>query len=299
MAAAADKGAKTASGGGLHYLPYIAIVVLGMAVYFAARSAAVGDALGFKALGEVRAEWSKVEFGLQIMTVLAIAMVSAALGPMLENVSIGRGVALLAVWSIIATLGTILLLSAADIAIDFIPAIALPALVLVRAMSRQMRRRDRALFVKEMHVLQEHQLFRTVLENPYEGIVVANWRGEIVYANRVGMEMFGRDEQEMVGLKLDELNPTLWQGRIGQPFTQMLAMASDRRAQVGPFESSGMRRDGTSFPMSVVVGVCPIASVDHPFERRRGERLFFICHLVDITARQELIQGESQQRAIS
>lgn len=299
MAAAGDKSAATGGGGGLHYLPYIAIVAVGMAIYFAARSTAVGDALGFKALGEVRAEWNKVEFGLQIMTVLAIAVVSAALGPMLESVSIGRGVALLAIWSIVAILGAVMLLSAADIAVDFVPAIALPALVFLRAMSRQMRRRDRALFVKEMHVLQEHQLFRTVLENPYEGIVVANWRGEIVYANRVGMEMFGREEQEIVGLKVDELNPTLWQGRIGQPFTQMLAMASDRRMQVGPFESSGLRRDGTTFPMSVVVGVCPIASVDHPFERRRGERLFFICHLVDITARQESTQGEIQQRAIS
>ncbi|HSE77835.1 MAG TPA: PAS domain S-box protein [Alphaproteobacteria bacterium] len=297
--AAGEKSATTAGGGGLHYLPYIAIVVLGMLVYFAARSTVIGDALGFKALGEVRAEWNKVEFGLQIMTVLAIAVVSAALGPMLESVSIGRGVAMLAIWSIVAILSTVVLLSAAAVAIDFVPAIALPALVFLRAMSRQMRRRDRALFVKEMHALQEHQLFRSVLENPYEGIVVANWRGEIVYANRVGMEMFGREEQEMVGLKVDELNPTLWQGRIGQPFTQMLAMASDRRAQVGPFESSGMRRDGTSFPMSVVVGVCPIGSVDHPMERRRGERLFFICHLVDITARQELVQGEPQQRAIS
>ena len=101
--AAGEKSAATAGGGGLHYLPYIAIAVLGMLVYFAARSTVVGDALGFKALGEVRAEWNKVEFGLQIMTVLAIAVVSAALGPMLESVSIGRGAAMLAVWSIVAS----------------------------------------------------------------------------------------------------------------------------------------------------------------------------------------------------
>ncbi len=272
------------------HLPYLAIVAIGGVVYLLLRSATVGDVLGFEALDKLREEWNKVGFLLQLYTVIAIGVISAGLGPYLERLSSGIGVTILVLWTVAALFITVLLLATTGIAIDYVPAIMLPALVFVRAIDRQLRRRDRAVFVREMSALQEHALFRSVLDNAYEAIVVANYKGEITYVNRALVLMFGREEDDLIGQKVDVLTPSLFEGRIGQPFSHMLQMASEHRTQVGPFESTGRRRDDSTFPMQVTVGVCSIPPAsNNPFERRRGERLFFVCRLVDAETRRRLL----------
>jgi PAS domain S-box-containing protein len=294
MAQSEDSGARRALGA---YLPYIAIVTLGVIAYFALRTEAVNDRLTFEALGRIRHEWGNLAFPLQLYTVIAIALVAAALGPVFESVAVLFAAVFLVLWSIFTILGALILFASTGIAIDFVPAVLLPVLVFLRAIGRQVRRRDRALFVKEMHALQEHALFRSVLENPFEGVVVVNYRNEIIYANRFGLTMFGCTEREMISMKVDELNPSLWQGRLGLPLSRLLGRSAEKGEQVGPFESSGLRRDGTIFPMNVIVGLCTIQKANHPLERRRKDRVFFICHLVDLSMQRVGVESTAVERA--
>ena len=279
------------------YSAYVAIVALGVILYFLLRAEFVSDGLAFETLRRIRYEWSGLGFPLQLAVVIAIGLVTAGLGPVFEYVAVLFAVLFLLLWSVFVILGSLLLFATAGIAIDYVPAVLFPVLVYLRAVGRQMRRRDRAVFVKEMHALQEHALFRSVIENPFEGVVVVDQRNEIIYANRFGLAMFGCTEREMIGMKIDELNPSLWQGRLGLPLSRLLGEAAEKREQVGPFDSSGLRRDGSIFSMSVVVGVCPIGSAKHPLERRRGERMFFICHLVDLSRQRVPFEGTAAEQA--
>ncbi len=132
-------------------------------------------------------------------------------------------------------------------------------------------------------------LLQEVCENTYDGILVADYEGNIIYANKAVLTLFGYSENELVSRSLDLLTPTITQGRIGREMMYYLEEAKTQRSQVGPYETTGLRQDGSVFSVDLVAGVAYFKSdVDNPLERRTQDRPVYICNMRDVSARKKM-----------
>ena len=108
---------------------------------------------------------------------------------------------------------------------------------------------------------EEHdRTLRTLLETATQGIVSADARGMIVFANRAVEVMFGWAANELIGQPMERLIPSVL--RDGTSFT-------------GGLHLVGTRKDGSIFPIEVTVNNVPT---------RGGGRAF--AFVTDITERQ-------------
>jgi PAS domain S-box-containing protein len=92
--------------------------------------------------------------------------------------------------------------------------------------------------------------FRDLLESTPDGIVMASATGHIVIANSQAEKLFGYDEGELRGLSVDLLLPERYRGAHVQHRSNYFRQPR-KRAMGSGLDLSGLRKDGTEFPIEI------------------------------------------------
>jgi PAS domain S-box-containing protein len=141
----------------------------------------------------------------------------------------------------------------------------------------------------EDRVRESETRFRSVAETAAAGIVMADDRSTIVFANRTAGDMFGYDEGSLVGQPLTMLMPEGYRSRHTDGVRRYLSTgASTRFGRTVTLE--GLRRDGSTFPLDL----------SRSTWEARGQR-FFTGILSDVTERVRALQAldRSRQRLLA
>jgi len=124
----------------------------------------------------------------------------------------------------------------------------------------------------------------SLFENATEGIVLTNQHAEIVLANPATCRMFGYEQDELIGQKIEILLPqkhrighvTLRDGFYGLPQNRQMGSGRDLH---------GERKGGLNFPVEVSLSAY-----------KQNDNQFVIAFIVDITHRKEIEQSMLQQQ---
>ena len=119
----------------------------------------------------------------------------------------------------------------------------------------------------------------SLFENATEGIILTDHRGFIVLANPAAGKMFGYDPQELYNLPVEVLIPgnfrpghkALRDGFHKKPSNRSMGANRDLFA---------LKKNGEEFPVEI--------SLSH---YKKGDELFVIAFIVDITLRKEVEQN--------
>jgi PAS domain S-box-containing protein len=130
--------------------------------------------------------------------------------------------------------------------------------------------------------LREQQLaeerFRSMVETAQTGMVMVDQTGSMVMVNRLVEQQFGYPREELLGRKIEMLVPERYRTQHWDQRSRFSHTPTARAMGAG-LDLSGLRRDGTEFP--VEIGLNPIqtsegtqvlASIVDITERRQSER---------------------------
>ena len=274
------------------YLPYIIITAAISLFYIIVQFLTVAQLAtlgGAENIGQVGPSFG---WGYQLMALAVIGWLSAAAGPYFENCPRRRAVTGLALWSIGVFAVMLYLRRVFGVAIDFAPVVLLPVSVYICALIKQISAGERRLFFKDRALTHKDTLIGKVLEATCSGVVIADYQGKIVYANNTALRLFGYEADEIVGSEIDILSPTAHQGRIGREISHYLSQAKDGRLYSRPYETSGLRADGTSFSMDLLVATASLEIADSPYERRQEDRILYVCNMWDVSARKKMEEAQ-------
>lgn len=111
----------------------------------------------------------------------------------------------------------------------------------------------------EKHLVQMEGRYRGLLEAAPDAMVVVNQAGEIVLLNLQAEKQFGYRRDELLGQKVTNIIPEGFSERL---IADGLRSAEDARAQhIGTgIELSGKRKDGTEFPIELMLS--PLSAAD-------------------------------------
>jgi PAS domain S-box-containing protein len=120
--------------------------------------------------------------------------------------------------------------------------------ILVTAAIRNITSRKMA----EKHLVQMEGRYRGLLEAAPDAMVVVNQSGEIVLLNAQAEKQFGYQRDELIGQKVKTLIPEGFAERLIADGTRTSAEALGQQIGTG-IELSGLRRDGTEFPIEIML----------------------------------------------
>ena len=270
------------------YFPYIIITAAISFFYIVVQFLTVAQLATFAGAENIGQVGPSFNWGYQLIALAAIGWLSAAAGPYFENCSWRRVVTGLALWSVGVFAVMLYLQQGFGVAIDFAPVVLLPLSVYICALIKQVSARERRLFFKERALSHKDTLIGKVLETTYDGVVIADYQGKIVYANNTALRLFGYEADEIIGSEIDILSPTAHQGRVGREISHYLSQARDGKLFSRPYETSGLRADDTSFSMDLLVATVSLEIADSPYERREEDRLMYVCNMWDVSARKKM-----------
>jgi PAS domain S-box-containing protein len=166
--------------------------------------------------------------------------------------------------------------------------------VLVTAAIRNITTRRDA----ETHLAQMEGRYRGLLEAAPDAMVVVNPAGEIVLLNVQAEKQFGYSRDELVGQQVKNIIPEGFAERLIADGTRSAAEALAQQIGTG-IELNGRRRDGTEFPIEIMLsplesaeGVLVTAAIRNITERKKSEE-----HLVKTVGELKRSNEELQQFA--
>src|SRR5918995_324287 len=128
---------------------------------------------------------------------------------------------------------------------------------------------------------QSEERFKVLSQEVVEGIVLSE-NGRIIDANRSVTEMFGYSLEELIGKDAIELTPPEHREMVRQSISE-----EDNR----PYESRGLKRDGTTFPIEI-----------RPRHLPYSGRRIRVTSVIDLTERKQaeeaLIMSEERYRTL-
>ena len=146
-------------------------------------------------------------------------------------------------------------------------------------MREQQRTRER-----ESH--EGEPLFRTLIEAAPTALILVGADGRLLLANQRTEEFFGYTHAELIGLPVERLIPERFRAAHARHLASFF-QAPSRRAMGVDRHLSGLRKDGTEFPVAVGLSPIPtengyqvVAVIEDITERKRAE-----LALADIEAR--------------
>lgn len=149
------------------------------------------------------------------------------------------------------------------------------------------RRRDVGTEVRLMHM---EARTGAILDAAVDGIITIDEQGRIESFNRAAENIFGYSEEEVVGRNVSMLMPEPDRSRHDGYLRNYLWSGQAKIIGIGR-EVTGLRKDGTTFPMDLAVG-----------EARIGGRRLFAGTVRDISGRKRtesrLRESEARTRAI-
>ncbi len=275
-------------------LPYLAVATAGIVAYYIAiETPLLGFLSSWNGASIPAAGREDGAFTLpQVILVALLVLGAGFLGLAFEALAFGPVVIGFAVWSAAAIGGSQIARDAFGLQVDAAPAIIVPTAVYLAALVRQHAIILRERFVRDMAIRHRDTLIQSVIENSAQGVFICDETGRIVFCNRTGLEMFGHDDATVLDATIDILTPSIGQGRIGCTLSDYVAEARDSGVQVGPVQATGLRADGGTFPMQLVVAVTRQIAVDHPLEMRKADRLLFVCYMADVGARRRMHEAQ-------
>jgi len=128
-------------------------------------------------------------------------------------------------------------------------------------------------------------IFKLLSEAISEGIVVVNDKQEIVAANMRASEMFGYEDEELVGLHLDVLIPQTHRKIHKDQVTAFYRKHEKRRMAEGR-NLSGLRKNGEQFPIEV--GLNPFSLYGNTY---------VLALVIDITERKRIQESQKTNTA--
>jgi PAS domain S-box-containing protein len=142
------------------------------------------------------------------------------------------------------------------------------------------------IFRKGMALLHRSATMRAVLDDSFDGIIIADEAGRIEHVNPAAADMLGEEADALFGRPVARL------------FTQQLSPASEAGR---PRPAELERADGSRVPVELVVSRSQLRGSRHRFERRDQSRAIAIWTFRDITERRcaEEAQKAALQQAIA
>jgi signal transduction histidine kinase len=151
------------------------------------------------------------------------------------------------------------------------------------------RLRQQAILIFRQRMAQMHQraLMRLVVEDSFDGILIAGETGRIEHANRAAAQILGRDSA-IIGQPLDVIMPG------ARALTYGPAPSSDGTAR--KHELQIQRENGTSASLEVVISASELRISKGPYERRKHGRRVCIYTFRDVTESRRT--AEAQRSAL-
>lgn len=131
--------------------------------------------------------------------------------------------------------------------------------------------------------------FKALLDAAVDGIIVIDAAGSVLQLNHAAGQMFGYDEQEVVGNNVKMLMPMDHSTRHDEYLANYHRTNEARIIGIGR-EVEGLRKDGTAFPLDLSVGEVKPAGQD-------GAR--FVGILRDLSARKHLEEMLAHERHLA
>lgn len=128
----------------------------------------------------------------------------------------------------------------------------------------------------------DNKTFQELFNYASVGILITNSAGEIQMANKYIEHQFGYSEAELLGLKVELLIPPRYKERHVKHRERYSSDPHSRPMGLG-MELSGLKKDGSEFPVEVSLGHYTI-----------GEKKFALAFINDITQRKETEQAIQQ-----
>ncbi len=105
----------------------------------------------------------------------------------------------------------------------------------------------------EERALRSERVLRSIFDTAAEAIITINTQGRIESANRAAERMFGWNAEELLGRNVNMLMPSPDAERHDDYILRYLGTRQPRVIGLGR-EVTGLRKDGTSFPLDLSVG---------------------------------------------
>ena len=153
---------------------------------------------------------------------------------------------------------------------------------------RRLRVQAIQLFRQRMAQMHGRALMRSVVEDSFDGIMIAGETGRIELANSAAHRILGRPAA-LVGLDREAVLPGL-------------AAATPAAAGAAPTQEIQVRRnDGSTVSLEVVASASELRVSKRPYERRKRSRRLTIYTFRDVTERRDMIaaQGRALEAALS
>jgi diguanylate cyclase (GGDEF)-like protein/PAS domain S-box-containing protein len=152
----------------------------------------------------------------------------------------------------------------------------------------------------EKHLAQMESRYRGLLEAAPDAMVVVNQDGKIVLLNVQAEKQFGYRRDELIGQRVKNIIPEGFAERLIADGTRSAAEALAQQIGTG-IELSGRRRDGTEFPIEIMLsplesaeGILVTAAIRDISLRKKAEK-----HLAQMESKRRLVEDalrESEER---
>jgi PAS domain S-box-containing protein len=197
-----------------------------------------------------------------------------------------RGLLVVLVGSAGLIAGSVVLQAAAPVSVDVAVWIAVLWVSFIAALMRGTDALAVRIYRKGMALLHRTAIMRAVLDDSFDGIVIADDRGCIEHVNAAAARMVGASADDLLGRPVAALFKAVLPG----------SATTDR-----PVSTGLARADGAEVPVELVVSHSILRGGRHQFERRQAGRAIAIWTFRDITERRraEEAQKEALQEAIA
>ena len=115
--------------------------------------------------------------------------------------------------------------------------------------------------------------FRQAVESAPSGMIMIDSQGNIVLTNQATSQLFGYDQDELIGTSIDQLVPDRFRSNHPAQRSQFFGNPHPRKMGAGR-DLFGLHKDGTEVPVEIGL---------NPFKTEEGT--FVLASVVDITAR--------------
>ena len=128
------------------------------------------------------------------------------------------------------------------------------------------------------------ELLENLFKSSGEGIMLFNGKGEVVMSNPRAREMFGYDEGEVLGHRVEKFVPKKAQKKHEGYRKDYIKHPEPRRMGIGR-DLAGLRKDGTTFPLEISLS----------YMQHNDEKLV-VAFITDISIRKENEKKLEEQR---
>ena len=219
----------------------------------------------------------------EILVLAGALILALVLGPCFSRWSWNRGLVVIGLSMGGLVVGATAIQAEFPLSTDIVPWLFIPPLSYILSLVRLVERQALSLF--QFHVAETHRraVMDSVVNDSFDGIVVADGNGNISLFNPAAQRMFGFEPQQTIGRPIEELIPLVKQFRSERGADRMRMTSEHPVAHTEPCEITLSQRDGTPFIIELVMTTSKMSISNDRRERRTRERHVEIYTFRNIT----------------